>query len=181
MTPGPPFDAIILAGGRGSRLGGVDKASLVHGGATLLQHTVDAVAGARRIVVVGDRPPVEGLLHAVEDPVGSGPASAVGAGLSALGEPADLVAVLACDVPEVAAAFALVRAAGGPAIAVDAEGREQYLLAVYPGAELLARTRRDLQGGSMRRLVDGIALRQVRVEAHDVDVPADAERFGIEL
>lgn len=181
MTPGPPFDAIILAGGRGSRLGGIDKASLVHRGRTLLQHALDAVADARRVVVVGDRPAVDGVLHAVEDPAGGGPAAAVGAGLAELGEPAGLVAVLACDVPEVGAAFAAVRAVGGPAIAVDADGREQYLLAVYPGAELLARSQGDLQGGSMRRLVDGIALEQVLVEADDVDRPEDAARLGIEL
>lgn len=162
-------------------MGGVDKASLVYRDATLLERALDAVAGAGRVVVVGDRPPTDGVLHAVEDPVGAGPAAAVGAGLAALGEPAELVAVLACDVPEVEAAFALVRAAGGPAIAVDRDGRQQYLLAVYPAAELLARAQGDLQGGSMRRLVAGIPLREVVVDASDVDHPSDAAQFGIEL
>lgn len=181
MTP-LVFDAIVLAGGRGSRLGGIDKSALVHRGSTLLEHALESVADARRVVVVGDRPPVDGALHAVEDPPGAGPAAAVAAGLAALVDPAPLVAVLASDVPEVVAAFAQLRALREPAVAVDPTGRRQHLLAMYPGPELMARTQRGAQEGrSMRELVTGLAVREVHVGVDDVDHPEDAARHGIHL
>lgn len=39
------FDAVVLAGGRGSRLGGVSKADLVLGGERLLDRVLRAAAG----------------------------------------------------------------------------------------------------------------------------------------
>ncbi|MDF1704093.1 MAG: NTP transferase domain-containing protein [Aeromicrobium sp.] len=176
----PVFDAIVLAGGRGTRLGGVDKSALVHRGSTLLAHALEAVVDARQVVVVGERPAVDGVLTVVEDPPGAGPAAAVGAGLAALGEAAPLVAVLASDVPEVVLAFQQVRAVGRPAVAVDAEGRRQHLLALYDGPGLMRRSRRGAQeGSSMRELVAGLTVQEVRVDAADVDRPEDAARFGI--
>ncbi|MDO5745813.1 MAG: NTP transferase domain-containing protein, partial [Micrococcaceae bacterium] len=47
------FDAIIVAGGRGSRLGGVSKPLLEHRGETLLEHSLHAVRDAQAIAVVG--------------------------------------------------------------------------------------------------------------------------------
>jgi choline kinase len=41
-----PFDAIILAGGRGTRMGGADKPGLVVGGQTLLSSVLAAAAAA---------------------------------------------------------------------------------------------------------------------------------------
>ena len=38
------YDAIVLAGGRGSRLGGVDKGAVDIGGVTLLQRVLTATA-----------------------------------------------------------------------------------------------------------------------------------------
>ncbi len=191
MTP-PVFDAIVLAGGRGSRLGGIDKSALVHRGSTLLEHALRAVIDARRVVLVGDREPVDGILHAVEDPPGAGPAAAVAAGLAALEDPAldetalaetaPLVAVLASDVPEVVATFAQLRALGEPAVAVDTTGRRQHLLALYPGPELVARAQRGAQEGrSMQELVQGLVVQEVQVDVGDVDLPEDAARFGIGL
>lgn len=181
MTP-PVFDAIVLAGGRGSRLGGIDKSALVHQGSTLLDHALQAVADARRVVLVGDRAPVAGVLHAVEDPPGAGPAAAVAAGLAALVDPAPLVAVLASDVPEVVVALAQLRALGRAAVAVDTTGRRQHLLGLYPGPELMARTQRGaLEGRSMQELVEGLDVQEVQVDVSDVDHPGDAARFGIDL
>lgn len=111
------FDAIVLAGGRSTRLGGVPKALLAVDGATLLERSLQAARGARRIVVVG---PAAGslpsdVLACREEPPFAGPAAAIAAGLSALsaaadrgdpgaGRPAPLTLVLACDMPRVAAA-----------------------------------------------------------------------------
>ncbi|WP_275693401.1 NTP transferase domain-containing protein [Nocardioides sp. TF02-7] len=62
IEPGlTPFAAVVLAGGRGSRLGGFDKAGIEVRGRTLLEHALDAVVDAAEVVVVGpagaDRPP----------------------------------------------------------------------------------------------------------------------------
>ncbi|MER5393911.1 NTP transferase domain-containing protein, partial [Saccharopolyspora sp. NPDC002686] len=45
------FAAVVLAGGRARRLGGVDKVLLPVGGRTLLDRTLDAVAEADPLVV----------------------------------------------------------------------------------------------------------------------------------
>ena len=83
------FDAIILAGGRSSRLGGSPKAELTYDGETLLHRSITAARGARRVVVVGpefrDLPPE--VLSCREDPPFAGPAAAIAAGLARLGSP----------------------------------------------------------------------------------------------
>jgi molybdopterin-guanine dinucleotide biosynthesis protein A len=74
------FDAVVLAGGRGTRLGGTDKPALVVGARTLLGSVVSAMtsAGAARVVVVGPERP------AALSPGISGPGSC-GAGLGGSG------------------------------------------------------------------------------------------------
>jgi molybdopterin-guanine dinucleotide biosynthesis protein A len=66
------FDAVVLAGGRSTRLGGADKPGLVVGRRTLLGSVVWAVteAGASRVVVVGPQRPA--ALGAVTLPPGTG-------------------------------------------------------------------------------------------------------------
>lgn len=79
------YDAVILAGGRGSRLGGIDKAQLMLAGSPLIERPLAAAAGAGRVVVVGpDALARPGLLLAREDPPGGGPAAGTAAGLEAL-------------------------------------------------------------------------------------------------
>uniref|UniRef100_UPI0039EF6021 molybdenum cofactor guanylyltransferase n=1 Tax=Sinomonas sp. G460-2 TaxID=3393464 RepID=UPI0039EF6021 len=53
---GLAFDAIVLAGGRSSRLGGYPKPRLVYEGVTLLDRALGAVSAARRVAVVGPEP-----------------------------------------------------------------------------------------------------------------------------
>ena len=48
------FDAVILAGGRSSRLGGTPKAALRFRGDTLLERSLLAAAGARSVAVSAD-------------------------------------------------------------------------------------------------------------------------------
>lgn len=113
------FDAIVLAGGRSSRLGGEPKSDLEFKGISLLEHTLAAASGARRIVVVGPagRLPPE-ILHTRESPAYAGPAAAIAAGLRALDSPRHTVAptilVLACDMPRVAAAVSALLDARDP-------------------------------------------------------------------
>lgn len=82
--PSPAFDAVILAGGAASRLGGADKPALRIGGRSLLDAALDACVGARRTVVVGpDRPVGREVLWTRERPPGAGPAAALAAGMAA--------------------------------------------------------------------------------------------------
>jgi molybdopterin-guanine dinucleotide biosynthesis protein A len=112
------IDALILAGGRSSRLDSVAKARLKYRNQTLLERTVAAVAGLRNTVVVGDvteqtLPPQ--LLVAREDPPFGGPAAGIGAGLVRLAaaDPivSDYTLVLACDMPNIGAAVPLLLSA----------------------------------------------------------------------
>ncbi|KJC64817.1 molybdenum cofactor guanylyltransferase [Agreia bicolorata] len=197
------LDAIVLAGGRSSRLSGEPKAQLLWHGATLLQNTVGASlqVGARRVVVVGpDAPDAPGRDARVrftrEDPPFGGPAAAIGAGMRALDEQqspaADVVLVLACDMPEVARAVSalaesLPLAGSDGVLLLDSSGMRQPLAAVY-GRPALAdavaglRASGTLDGASMRALISSLDLRELADTAgstRDVDTWADAADFGI--
>ncbi|MEV4319925.1 NTP transferase domain-containing protein [Actinocrispum sp. NPDC049592] len=82
------FAAIIFAGGKATRLGGVDKVMLRVNGQTLLERSLDAVTGADPIVVVGPRRDIQApVVWVREDPPGAGPLAALAAGLAALDKP----------------------------------------------------------------------------------------------
>ena len=169
------FDAIVLAGGRGSRMGGVDKAELVVAGERLVDRVLAAVEEASRIVVVG--PPREvsrPVSWTLEETPGSGPVAALEAGLSATSS--DVVVVLAVDMPFVDRALvrALVARLGPDgAIAVDVDGRPQYLCAAYRRASLRAALERGAPR-SFRALVADFDMETVETaRAVDVDRPDD--------
>ncbi len=141
------IDAIVLAGGRATRMGGVDKPALVVGGRSMLETALSAVVSCARTVVVGPYRPELGpeILQAREVPAGSGPVAAIAVGLMALaGAPADLVVVLAADMPFLTAGaveqlISQVGAAGADAaFAADDSGRPQYLVGVWRRAALRA-------------------------------------------
>ncbi|NUS94089.1 MAG: NTP transferase domain-containing protein, partial [Nocardia sp.] len=95
-------DVIVLAGGRASRMGGVDKPGLVVGGRSMLETALAAVAPLGRTVVVGPPRPDLGthLLQTREPEPGSGPVAAVAAGITKLGAgPAAHIVILAADLP----------------------------------------------------------------------------------
>ena len=86
-SPGPVtrWDAIIVAGGRAKRLGGIDKTALVWHGRSLLAGVLRAADAARRICVVGsDADLPASVLRTVERPRWGGPAAAIVTGLDAL-------------------------------------------------------------------------------------------------
>ena len=83
------FDAIVLAGGEGRRFEGASKPDVEVDGRRMIDHVLDAVAGARRIAVVA--PPEfdvgredPRIVQTMEDPPLGGPAAGVAAGLAAL-------------------------------------------------------------------------------------------------
>lgn len=189
------FDAIVLAGGRSSRLGGEPKAALRRGDRALLSVTLDATAGAGRTVVVGDPSALvvpAGVLVVRESPAFGGPAAAIAAGVTVLAgpTPADYLLVLACDMPAIADAVpALLERAGRAAdgaIAVDGAGHPQYLAGVYRTASLAAAVRSHasrLENLSVRALLTGLDLDHTAVppgSTSDVDTWADAARLGID-
>jgi molybdopterin-guanine dinucleotide biosynthesis protein A len=112
------FAAVVLAGGRGTRMGGADKAAVEYRGRTLLAHALDAVADAGEVVVVGDPVRVAGpvpVRFVRESPVHGGPGAALLAGRDALRSEPGLLAFLAVDMPHVTTATLdrLRRAAAG--------------------------------------------------------------------
>jgi molybdopterin-guanine dinucleotide biosynthesis protein A len=175
--------AIVLSGGTGARMGGVDKAALELDGASLLERALAATAGAAEVVVVGE--PVatsRTVAWTREDPPGGGPAAGLLAGLDRLDGDAELVCVLAVDMPRVTPGTVarLARVVTGSttvdgAVLVDAAGVPQTLAAVYRRAALLAARparREQEQGLSVRRLVAPLRLAEVPAvgeEARDVD------------
>jgi molybdopterin-guanine dinucleotide biosynthesis protein A len=179
------WDAVVLAGGGGRRLGGTDKPALVVGGRTLLDTALDACAAARTTVVVGPRRPASRpVTWTREDPPGGGPLAALAAGLLALPAGGRIVVVLAGDLPAVSAAtvdalVAAVRDDG--AVAVDPAGRAQPLLAAYR-SDALRRALHvigDPHGRPMRALVGALTLAEVPVPeaTYDIDTPGDLARW----
>ncbi|KQX07229.1 hypothetical protein ASC59_05395 [Leifsonia sp. Root1293] len=193
----PAFDAVIVAGGRAHRLGGVSKPALVWNGRTLRDRSLDAVGSARAIVWVGeaDPRPDSRVIVAREHPLFGGPAAALGAGLAALPHPlAPIVVVIAVDLPRIEDAVPVLLDAvatadtgGDGVIGVDAAGFRQPLLAAYDSERLEAvvRTNADsLDGSSLRRLIRDLSLREIALPAGmtaDIDTPDDAAYHGIAL
>lgn len=96
-----PVAGVVLAGGAGRRLGGVDKAMVKVAGTTMLDRVLAAVSPlCESVIVVGPPRPTtaRGVLF-VDDPVpGGGPVPAVQAGLAAAGD-SEVVFLLAVDLP----------------------------------------------------------------------------------
>jgi molybdopterin-guanine dinucleotide biosynthesis protein A len=168
------FDAIILAGGQGTRLGGRDKAELDVGGRRLLDIALDATAGAGRVIVVGPRRPAPPeVLWRREDPPGGGPVAALAAGAPEV--VANRVVVLGVDYPfadppSVARLLASQGDAQG-ALALDAEDEPQPLFAVYETEALRAALARhpSPDGAAVRDLVQNLELNRVEIGPRAMD------------
>lgn len=172
-------EAIVLAGGRGSRLGGVDKAALDMGGESMLDRTLRAVADFRIILVGAESAGIDSVW---EEPRGGGPAAAIGAGLAEVEVP--YVLVVACDTPfldeVIPTLLASMRQRDG-AIAVDENGRRQHLMIAVRTAALAASvaTHPTLDGMSVRALLAPLNLVEVTVPARstlDLDTWHDVEK-----
>jgi molybdopterin-guanine dinucleotide biosynthesis protein A len=183
--------AVVLAGGRARRFGGRDKPMVAVGGVPMVQRVLAATqaAGAASSVVVG--PVRAGLPVGVpvvrEEPPGGGPVAAAAAGLAALADHHDVVALLAGDLPWLTAEAIerLVNALGPKdgAVFVDQDGRRQVLCGVWRIGALRDAIRRmdDTNGGSMRRLTEGLDVVEVRWEGDrppyfDCDTEDDLRR-----
>ncbi|HKJ11429.1 MAG TPA: NTP transferase domain-containing protein [Ornithinimicrobium sp.] len=210
VDPGPrraepqpeAVDALVLAGGRGRRLGGQDKAAIRIEGRSLLDHVLAGVArtpAVTRTVVVGDVELPAGTPGAVrqlvEDPPGSGPVAAIDAGVRWLrgADCAPWTLVLAVDQPGAGAVVpALIQATRtydtvpptvDALVPRDDAGRWQWLLAVYRTESL----RRALDGlpraqdAAMRRVFGALRVGDVSVDTSllgDIDTPEDLARWS---
>lgn len=191
---GPAFGAVLLAGGRASRVGGAAKPLFDVGGMTLLDRAVHAVAPlCARIVVVGPqlevRPPASATVEWVrEEPPFGGPAAGIVAALASWPQVPTWMFVLACDLPRVdAAVMQLTRdlALQPPDVdglcLADAAARPQWLTGVYrSGALLRGASRLDRAGAdaSVRDLLSDLAIAVTTADADDGgDVSLDIDTW----
>ena len=188
------FDAIVLAGGASTRMGGPDKLAIEVGGKPLLDRVIEGArdAGARTIVVVGPERTTRNatVRWTVEDPPGGGPVPAIAAGLAALDHHDDApVVVLAGDLPFAASAGLIARLLGAltgrdASLLVDPTGRDQYLVSAYRRVALRKATSpargRRLAGAAVQMILDGLRVARVDAvtdeEALDCDTPDEVER-----
>ncbi|SKB04550.1 molybdenum cofactor guanylyltransferase [Aeromicrobium choanae] len=182
----PRFHAIVLAGGRASRLGGIDKVLVPVDGRPLLARAIDAVAGAGAIAVVGPRRDLDlgrEVVWVREDPPFAGPAHAVAAGLAALapGED-DEVLVLAADHVRPDLLVAALRDGTGNRVAVDPSGRRQWAASRVIASDLAAAVAsQPTEGLSLRSLIGRLDPADVPVSTEagaDVDTPDDLEEYA---
>ena len=180
----PRVSAIVLAGGRADRLGGISKPDLEFGGSTLLQRALAAAASlCGRTVVVGPPELAAGGATVVrEDPPFGGPVAALAAGLDALDyglDGSDWVLVLPVDLPRAADAVALLAGAlprleaesgddgADGAHLVDAGGAAQWLTGIYRRPALRAAV--DAHGQPGGRSMKGLVARLRVVGIPDPD------------
>jgi molybdenum cofactor guanylyltransferase len=147
--------AAILAGGRGSRLGGVDK-GLVHvGGEPIVRRQLRVLAPLvdECLLIAGDPRPYEGVAARLVTDLhpGAGPLAGLEAALAAT--TAEALVVLACDLPFVDAALvtALRDAPAAEAVVARLDGKAQPLAARY-ARSILPRVQRRLARDKLRML-----------------------------
>lgn len=177
---------MIIAGGRGTRLGGSelgDKADVVFDGQPLLEHALAVVDGFAPIVVVGPRRATSRPVRwCQEDPPGGGPPAALRAGLECidLDVDADLVAVTGVDMPWLrpgleALAGGLLASPDLPAAAlVSDDGGPQPLAALWriePLRRIVAHGLPSLRAAFAE--IDWLRVPDVGRWATDIDTPGD--------
>ncbi|WP_203580344.1 molybdenum cofactor guanylyltransferase [Microbacterium hibisci] len=193
MTGDDRLGAILLAGGRATRVGGAAKPLFEVGGQTLLHAAVTAVtdAAARPITVVA--PVLDETLPVTwvrEDPPFSGPAAAIVAALSSWpdADDPDWTLLLACDLPGVGAAVRRL-VADLPLLPADTDGicladrssRPQWLIGAYRTGALRAAASALPDGGRdapVRALLDDLAIAVIAAPddlTRDVDTWEDLE------
>lgn len=193
------FDAVVFAGGRGTRLGGVDKAEVIVQRERLVDRAVAAAraVGATRVIVVG--PEHAGTRADVivrEDPPFTGPLAALAAALTSVGSP--LAMLLACDLVHPAAvaeqlvgaaAEHLTHSAQSPedpdgVVLCDETGHRQWLASCIDTDALrrgiaAIEQRGTLEGGSLASVFRGLTLQDVHARpgsTDDIDTPEHLAR-----
>ena len=196
-TPG--FCAIIVAGGKSSRLGNTPKAGLSNGTHTLLDRALLAVSQADACVVVGPEtlPVPNDVLLTREDPPYSGPAAAIHAGAeklaqhySGIGHPAPTwCIILGVDTPNIAPAVSLLAEHAGAAAGHETgfwgicDGVYQPLVGIYRYAPLRQVFSAGSTNASVRSFLKQLHPQEVELSpAHtaDVDTWEQARALGFD-
>ena len=166
---------IVLAGGRGTRMGGVDKASVTIAGERLLDRLMRQLPYGTPTAVVS--PYHLGVPQVCESPLFGGPVAGIAAGHAALTR-VSLTAILAVDAPDspqMLPALRSARAAAGVDVAVASlDGHLQPLCGVWR-TEALSRALNSV--GSPRNQP---AMRLLRQAASVTEVPGSAAARDID-
>lgn len=206
---GALVQAVLLAGGRGQRLGCQDKARLLHHGRPLISTWREALEERGVLAaVVGPEHLGEhlgpGISLTQEKPAYGGPAAAVRAGVLALGEQRPWTLLLAVDVVDPAPLLdwllrelvGVAGAHGGEDLArsqalipEDRQGKLQYLSAAVATATLWQRaasfSAAEVEGRPLRVLVDDLSAvlhpRLPQGLGEDVDTPEDAAHHRVTM
>lgn len=91
--------ALILAGGKATRLGGIDKRAIVVDGRTIFERQIAALAPLVAEIVVSSRGPISGYRRVIDPVADLGPLGGIAAGLAAAAT--RWLFVLAGDMPRV--------------------------------------------------------------------------------
>lgn len=179
---------IVLAGGRGQRMGGVDKAQVTLDGVRLIDHLLAALTGYQ-VVVVSPQPDLGVAVPVVsEQPPFGGPVAGIAAGFRAV-ESSELVAVLSVDAPDSPALLPRLvntlaqHPAADVAVVRAADGHVQPLCAVWRTAGLrqaLDRlgTVRDQAAKKLLRAADLVIEVEGDGTERDYDTPRELAERG---
>lgn len=181
---------LILAGGKATRLGGVDKRQLVIGGRTIFERQVEALAPCVAEILVSSPRPVEGYRTVADAVPGAGPLAGIAAGLAAAATP--WLFMLAGDMPHVQRALVelvLSRGdAGCDAVGIRIGGLPEPLCSVMRIAAWRPRVADRLAAGRLKvsalltdedlrvRWIDEREVRAIDPELrslHNVNAPED--------
>lgn len=122
--------ALILAGGKATRLGGIAKHELVIDGATIFERQVRVLAPRVAEILVSCPTDVPGYRTLRDAHAGVGPLAGIAAGLAACTTP--WLVVVAGDMPHIDGALIdrMIAARGGDAVGVRANGLPEPLVCV---------------------------------------------------
>ena len=188
LSAGGNWTAIVLAGGRGRRLGGADKAGLAVGGMPTLDHLLVDLPDHVPVIVSGSsRPTARPVSFVLEQPPDGGPVAGIAAALAEVRTP--VVVVLATDMPW--AGRLATRLAGEfdarvaeALVPTDATGRRQPMCSVLATDALRRAIDRlgGARGQSMSALLTELSVQERPLDRlerswmDDIDTPADLSR-----
>jgi len=187
-SPSSGWTVLVLAGGRGSRLGDADKAALTIGGTPALDRILSSFPEGVPVVVAGpERPTRRPVTFRQEHPRFGGPVAGIASGLEAVSTP--VTVLLAVDMPwagdlvrQLVIEFATCQ--GAALVPVDRSGFRQPMCAVVRTDALRSALSGlgDPRGASLRDLMSRIDVEErPLVEAEnrwveDIDTADDLRR-----
>jgi molybdopterin-guanine dinucleotide biosynthesis protein A len=187
-SPTTGWTALVLAGGRGSRLGFEDKAAITIDGQSLLDQLLASIPEDVPVVVAGpERPTRRPVTFRADQPEFGGPVSGIASGLQAVATP--LTVLLAVDMPwagplveHLVAEFATCEASA--LVPVDTSGFRQPLCTVVRTEAVRAALvgLGDPRGRSVRELMSLIDVQERPLReaemcwVNDIDTPDDLRK-----